>query len=309
MPPAAPGSHPADASQGLTIHQAVELSVNSPGGIGFKYWLLDAVARGQFAYSMAASCLIHVAVVFYVGSTTNWRVFVSEVGRNSQAKISREGNNATPKKLEVFLKAVDPTVAENVIAKSPTEVNDPREAVASAVKQETATVPDVIARPDDASAEVEKSTSRPIPQKMERAANQERAVTPDPPRPERAKLDPEYRPKQVQESAASLASVGSLPSRGADVDRPPRPVQNAAPEYPPAALKARQTGRVSVRVRIGVDGQVLKAEIHRSSGVLALDEAALRAVRAWKFEPAQRGGLPTEEEIAVPVKFVIAKPK
>jgi protein TonB len=64
-----------------------------------------------------------------------------------------------------------------------------------------------------------------------------------------------------------------------------------------------------LRVRVAADGRVLAAEVHSGSGVAELDAAALQAVRGWRFESALQAGSPVEQEIAVPVNFVIAEPK
>jgi protein TonB len=41
-----------------------------------------------------------------------------------------------------------------------------------------------------------------------------------------------------------------------------------------------------VKLRIGADGSVVEVRLHRSAGDRALDDAALDAVRRWRFEPA-----------------------
>ncbi len=106
----------------------------------------------------------------------------------------------------------------------------------------------------------------------------------------------------AQASAASMPSDASRASEGA-AGAVPSPVYNPAPQYPPEALAARQTGRVVLRVEVGPDGTVLSVEVHGTSGIAALDEAAREAVRRWRFSPAP--GHPVRE-VAVPVRFTIA---
>jgi protein TonB len=43
--------------------------------------------------------------------------------------------------------------------------------------------------------------------------------------------------------------------------------------------------------------------VKQSSGHAVLDEAALAAVRAWRFEPATLNGAPVEAEAEVPIRF------
>jgi protein TonB len=44
-------------------------------------------------------------------------------------------------------------------------------------------------------------------------------------------------------------------------------------------------------------------EVARSSSHRALDQAAVRAVRRWRFEPATRQGRPVSQVVQVPVAF------
>jgi protein TonB len=110
------------------------------------------------------------------------------------------------------------------------------------------------------------------------------------------------------DSTASLPSPASQASIGADGDQAASVIFNPAPRYPPAALAARQTGRVVLRVTVSASGEVLKASVYRTSGISSLDAAALEAVRGWGFRPALQAGVPIEKEIAVPIRFTLAGP-
>jgi protein TonB len=54
---------------------------------------------------------------------------------------------------------------------------------------------------------------------------------------------------------------------------------------------------------VGATGEAKKAEIASSSGVSALDDTAVSAVRNWRFKPAQRAGVAVDFTIVVPVRF------
>ena len=45
--------------------------------------------------------------------------------------------------------------------------------------------------------------------------------------------------------------------------------------------------------------------IAESSGTPSLDEAALAAVRQWRFTPARRNGEAAEDVVLVPVSFTL----
>lgn len=56
-------------------------------------------------------------------------------------------------------------------------------------------------------------------------------------------------------------------------------------------------------VTVTPQGRPVRVEVKQSSGVAALDEAALQAVCGWEFEPARIGSMGVESEIEVPVRF------
>ena len=62
-----------------------------------------------------------------------------------------------------------------------------------------------------------------------------------------------------------------------------KPSRYVAPEYPEVARHAGWTGTVVAELTIGRRGRVAEAEIVESSRHDPLDQAALRAVRLWRF--------------------------
>lgn len=82
--------------------------------------------------------------------------------------------------------------------------------------------------------------------------------------------------------------------------------RNPPPVYPAAARRREQQGTVTVRVLIGADGSVERAEVAESSGFDSLDDAALDTVRSrWRFVPARHGGLAVESWVLVPIRFAL----
>ncbi len=65
---------------------------------------------------------------------------------------------------------------------------------------------------------------------------------------------------------------------------------------------------MTLRVLVGSDGVVRRAEIAESSGFDALDDAALETVRRrWRFVPARRGGTAVESWVLVPIRFALTE--
>jgi protein TonB len=58
-----------------------------------------------------------------------------------------------------------------------------------------------------------------------------------------------------------------------------------------------------VRIVVLPSGAVGTADIVRSSGSSALDEAALATVRRWRFHPARQAGQAVRATLDVPITF------
>jgi protein TonB len=60
---------------------------------------------------------------------------------------------------------------------------------------------------------------------------------------------------------------------------------------------------VLLSVRLDASGRPAAVEVRTSSGVPALDAAAVAAVRGWEFEPGWVDGEPVESQVEVPIHF------
>jgi protein TonB len=78
---------------------------------------------------------------------------------------------------------------------------------------------------------------------------------------------------------------------------------NRPPRYPESARRRGDQGRVIVRVSVSAEGEPLTLSIAHSSGSTALDEAALSAVRQWRFVPASQAGHTVAAQADVPIVF------
>ena len=80
-------------------------------------------------------------------------------------------------------------------------------------------------------------------------------------------------------------------------------LSNPKPQYPLAARRRGDQGTVLVQVLVSADGLAARVRLEKSSGHPALDEAAMTAVKSWRFVPAQQGGRAVESPYTVPVVF------
>jgi protein TonB len=122
---------------------------------------------------------------------------------------------------------------------------------------------------------------------------------PPPPPPKLAMPPPPYIPPpevQVQVPVVAAPTITAVTSV-----KPPEEYRTPAvvdaktcdkPSYPPAALRANETGTVRLSFLIDTDGKVLDSKVERSSGFRRLDEAARAGLSLCKFRPATLNGRP-----------------
>jgi protein TonB len=81
----------------------------------------------------------------------------------------------------------------------------------------------------------------------------------------------------------------------------PALVKRVEPIYPDVALLAKVSGMVILEAVVGADGSVESVKILRS--VKFLDNAALDAVKQWKYSPLILNGVPTPFVLTVTLNF------
>ena len=68
----------------------------------------------------------------------------------------------------------------------------------------------------------------------------------------------------------------------------------AGPDYPSASKRLEEEGTVTLRYLVGTDGNVISAEVEKSSGFRRLDEAAKSSIVKCQFKPAIKDGIPVQ---------------
>jgi protein TonB len=80
----------------------------------------------------------------------------------------------------------------------------------------------------------------------------------------------------------------------ATVDVAPKPLERTPPRFPPRARAEGTTGRVTLSLLIGQRGEVVKVKVLSSSPPGVFDDAAMEAVRQWRYQPALYRGRPVK---------------
>lgn len=161
-------------------------------------------------------------------------------------------------------------------------------------------------------------TPKPLPPKPK-----PRVVRPKPaPKPPLVTAAPEAPTERVAPPAPPAplppieipVSVAAAPAPVAAPPAPPPPplvppsfnagyLNNPAPVYPSLSRRMGEEGRVMLRVHVSEQGTATQVQLRASSNHPRLDEAALEAVRRWRFVPARRGDQPVAAWVLVPISF------
>lgn len=95
---------------------------------------------------------------------------------------------------------------------------------------------------------------------------------------------------QIQEpqKAAQVSQAPDLKAgKEESVVMAARPVYAPRPLYPPIERRQGREGRVMLALFVDDSGRVSQAGVRESSGSEAFDQAALNAVKRWRFTPAR----------------------
>lgn len=98
-----------------------------------------------------------------------------------------------------------------------------------------------------------------------------------------------------------LALAGSVQAQSKT--EPPVPVRTVPPEYPAAMRDQKASGVVTVNCLVDEKGNVTESRVEKSTNE-AFDQAAIDAVKRWKFKPARQDGNPVQIRVSIPVRFV-----
>jgi len=140
---------------------------------------------------------------------------------------------------------------------------------------------------------------KPVPEPKETIRrNEERR------RPEKsASEDVPRRRLEPVAKAPSTAAVKDPEPLEEPVVTMPRYRENPPPSYPAKARRRGYRGVTILSAEILTDGSVGELTVTTSSGYKILDDAALRAVKAWIFEPAREDGRAVTGRVDIPVRF------
>jgi protein TonB len=88
-----------------------------------------------------------------------------------------------------------------------------------------------------------------------------------------------------------------------DVDVPPHALREIEPEYPYAADRQRQSGKVRLQLKLEADGRVSDVDVVSATPPGLFEESAVKAFQQARFVPAQKNGRPVRALVLIEVVY------
>ncbi len=90
------------------------------------------------------------------------------------------------------------------------------------------------------------------------------------------------------------------------VEIKPKVIKRVEPEYPDVARRAGLEGDVFVLLVVDENGNVISAQIVKSTNPI-FNDAALKAVKQWKFKPGYQRDKPVKVRLMQPIHFRLTR--
>ncbi|MEZ8037554.1 energy transducer TonB [Vibrio crassostreae] len=269
----------------------------------------------RYVIAGGASLVIHAALLFVAQES---KVFAMPAGSQSNTVSI----NFTPK--SVPSQAQQKTITELV------EPEPIKETVSQAEPKpvETKTVEPKQAKPTPKKKAI---TNKPQPKKVEKKVIEKKVVEKKPVqkkpvtekkvvKKERPDLKPEPKSKpatqpeklankkidkNMDESANQPQEVNQGVSNQEPVlvTKPSFSARPTPPNYPRQARRRGVEGVATYEIWLDAEGKQIKQALVNSSGALMLDNAALEAIKQWKFSPHTVNGRAIAHRVQIPVRF------
>lgn len=116
---------------------------------------------------------------------------------------------------------------------------------------------------------------------------------------------PPPEPKKADPPKKDPPPVPTAPVPVGGIVERPQLLNYVKPVYPPLARQARIQGQVRISAVLARDGSVTSMQL--VSGHPLLVQAALDAVRLWRYRPTQLNGQPVEVAMTIDVNFTLSQ--
>ena len=246
----------------------------------------------RYVIAGGASLVIHAAMLFVAQES---KVFAMPAGSQSNTVSI----NFTPKSV--------PSQAQKKTVTEPVEPEPIKETVSHPEPKpvEPKAVESKQAKPAPKKKAI---TNKPQPKKVEKKVVEktaEKKPIQKKPVTQPEKLADKKVDKNMDESANQPRQVNQGVSNQEPVliTRPSFSARPTPPSYPRQARRRGVEGVATYEIWLDAEGKQIKQALVNSSGALMLDNAALKAIKKWKFSPHTVNGRAIAHRVQIPVRF------
>lgn len=165
-----------------------------------------------------------------------------------------------------------------------------------------------------------KSVTKPLPVKKKKSIDKQtvvkkeiekkpvskRSVVKEPsitkPQP-KAKVEPVIEKELTAQASPASSAKQGVSEKPILIEQPSFLAPPTKPRYPRLAQRRGIEGTAMYEIWLDENGQQIKQNLLSSSGASMLDQAALEAIKKWKFSPRKINGTSIAHRVQVPIRF------
>ncbi|WP_286299459.1 energy transducer TonB [Vibrio apostichopi] len=260
----------------------------------------------RYVIAGGASLVIHAALLFVAQES---KVFAMPAGSQSNTVSINftPKNTPSPAQQKTITEPVEPEPIKETVSQAEPKPVEPK-AVEPKQAKPTPKKKAITNKPQPKKVEkkvVEKKPIQKKPKTEKKVVKKERPEPKSKPTPQPEKLADKKVDKNMDESANQPQEVNQGVSNQEPVlvTKPSFSSRPTPPNYPRQARRRGVEGVATYEVWLDAEGKQIKQALVNSSGALMLDNAALDAIKQWKFSPHTVNGRAIAHRVQIPVRF------
>nr|WP_267136810.1 energy transducer TonB [Vibrio sp. A2-1] len=260
----------------------------------------------RYVIAGGASLVIHAALLFVAQES---KVFAMPAGSQSNTVSINFTPKSTPSPAQqkTITEPVEPEPIKETVSQAEPKPVEPK-AVEPKQAKPTPKKKAITNKPQPKKVEKKVVEKKPIQKKpvtQKKVVKKERPEPKSKPTPQPEKLADKKVDKNMDESANQPQEVSQGVSNQEPVlvTKPSFSSRPTPPNYPRQARRRGVEGVATYEVWLDAEGKQIKQALVNSSGALMLDNAALDAIKQWKFSPHTVNGRAIAHRVQIPVRF------
>ena len=264
----------------------------------------------RYVIAGGASLVIHAALLFVAQES---KVFAMPAGSQSNTVSINFTPKSTPSPAQqkTITEPVEPEPIKETVSQAEPKPVEPK-AVEPKQAKPTPKKKAITNKPQPKKVEKKVVEKKPIQKKPKTekkvVKNKRPELKPEPkskPTPQPENLVDKKVDKNMDESANQPQAVNQGVSNQEPVlvTKPSFSSRPTPPNYPRQARRRGVEGVATYEVWLDAEGKQIKQALVNSSGALMLDNAALDAIKQWKFSPHTVNGRAIAHRVQIPVRF------